>query len=541
MPAFLDSVAKRLGYSTAEDANARVRKALIAHSQFNRMHRRTFEAGQVSRLTADFVPTQVSIDTDLISRLRLMRTRSRFLFKNEPYAKRFAKLIQKNVVGSAGVQLVVHSNEDPEHESPLSIDQAKEIQTRWKAWACSPWVCTDRRTSWRQAQRLAAATAVTDGEAFARLVVSSDNPYLLSLRFMVPDQFDENYNANGLTNQIRMAVETNAESGERIAYWPSPTDPSDAYAYARKSGPKIRVPAGEMVHWFIPDFVGQTRGIPWLYSTLPQLNMLNGYADAELVASRVAAGKMGFFVMPEGTGYSGDGEDAAGNTITEVSPGSFEELPFGSDVKTFDPQHPNSNFAAFQKAMLRGTSAAGDVAYHTLSGDLESVNYSSARIGLLDERDGYTVLQDEFISGFCQPVFRAWLVAQAALGTIPLSPDEAMTFDAVTWRPRRWSWVDPQKEITAATQAVALRIKSRSQIIAESGESTFEATVAELAAEEELIDELGLAAPLPGTGSPPAQPAETPDKEDEAKGPADPPERQNGHAPRRSFSLGVKA
>jgi lambda family phage portal protein len=504
MPTLLDRIANRLGYASQD----RVKNALIAHAQASRLQKRTFEAGQVSRLTADFVPSQISIDTDLINRLRLMRMRSRFLFKNEPYAKRFARLIQKNIVGPAGVQLVVHGNDDPEHDSPLSPEAAKEIQKRWNAWACSPWVTTDRRSSWRQVQRLAATTTVTDGEAFVRIVISAANPYLVSLRFVVADQFDEQYNANGPTSQIRMAAETDADSGERIAYWPWPTDPSDAYAFTRKSGPRRRVPAGEVVHWFLPDFVGQTRGIPWLFATIPQLNMLNGYADAELVASRVSASKMGFFVMPEGQGYAGDGEDAAGNTVTEASPGTFEELPFGSELKQFDPQHPNANFANFQKAMLRGTAAGGDVSYHTLSGDLESVNYSSARIGLLDERDGYAMVQDEFVAGFCQPVFRAWLVAQASLGAIPLTAEAARTFDAVTWRPRRWSWVDPQKEINAAISAVGLRIKSRTQIIAETGESTFEATAAELAAEEELLDELDLLPALPGQPSPPTEAAE---------------------------------
>jgi capsid protein len=180
--------------------------------------------------------------------------------------------------------------------------------------------------------------------------------------------------------------------------------------------------------------------------------------------------------------------------------------------------------------MLRGVAAAGDVSYHTLTGDLESVNYSSARIGLLDERDGYAVLQDEFISGFCTPIFRAWLKAQAVLGTIPLSPEEAATFDEFLWRPRRWAWVDPQKEIAAATQAVALRVRSRTQIIAEQGGEIGQ-TFKELAAEEALLEALDL-----GTEEEPAQaaPIAPPRPEDEEEDEEEDEDRPPARAPRPS-------
>jgi lambda family phage portal protein len=455
--------------------------------------RRNYDAGSQSRLTADFPGSTVSADTDLVRQLRVMRGRSRTLFKNEPYMRRYVRLGEKNVAGPAGVQLTVLGGDDEENPTRLNRKEALVIERRWKAWAKSPWVCADGRTNWPRAQRRAMRNACIDGEVFVRFVSDSANPWLLALDWIVPDRMDEQFNSSlGGGGEMRLAIEFDGR-GRRVAYHPFRRDPVDYLpgSQRRGLGERMRIPSEEMVHWYLDDFVGQTRGVPWMFAAIPRVNMMGGYEEAELVASRVAASKMGFIVMPEGQEYEGDAHDEAGNTITEAQPGTFEELPHGTELKEFDPQHPNSNFAAFSKCMLRGIAAAGDVSYHTLSGDLESVNYSSARVGLLDERDGYEMLQDEFVGGFCQPIFRAWLMAQALLGEIPLSFEEARDFDEVIWRPRRWAWIDPQKEIGGAAQAVALRVKSRMQIVAEQG-GEWEQTRRELCTEEDKLVECGL-------------------------------------------------
>lgn len=511
----LERLAGRFGFVPRDT----VQRALAANAASARTFRRTFEAGQVSRLSADFTPSHASIDSELIARLRTMRLRSRYLFRSEPYARRFARVLQKNVVGQAGVQLTINKG-----SHGLPEEQANAIEERWKAWGASRFASVDGRRSWRQLQRAALGSAATTGEVFHRIVLSPSNPFLLSLQPFTPDQFDENFNSNGAATQIRMAVETRLGTGERVAYWPWQVDPGDVYAMRRGTA-RFQIPAGEMVHWYIPEEEGQTRGVPWLFAAIPLLNMLNGYAEAELVAARVVASKMGFIVPPEGAEYTGDGTDSEGNTITEASPGQFEELPPGSDLKQFDPQHPNANFGDFQKAMMRGVAAAGDISYHTLSGDLESVNYSSARIGLLDERDGYELLQDEFISGYCTPIFRTWLMAQASLGAIPMSVQDAAQFEGFTWRPRRWPWVDPQKEIVAAAAAVGLRVRSRTEICAEQGRE-FEPVAEELAKEAELLESLGLT-PEPAL---PGAPATPPGNDGKDQGDEKPSPRRNGHS-----------
>src|SRR6185312_11080590 len=124
---------------------------------------------------------------------------------------------------------------------------------------------------------------------------------------------------------------------------------------------RIRVPASEIIHCFLPLRVGQTRGIPWMAPAMFEMNMLLGYKDAEVTNARLSASKMGFFTSQLGTEETGDpaivqtGQQSnlmpgTGAQQMSAEPGSFENLPAGVDFKPWDPQHPQGNYAAFCEA-----------------------------------------------------------------------------------------------------------------------------------------------------------------------------------------------
>ena len=227
-----------------------------------------------------------------------------------------------------------------------------------------------------------------------------------------------------------------------------------------------------------------------MHAALMKVNMLDGYSDAELVAARVSAAKLGFIIPGETDQYQGDGEQLDGSQLMDAEPGSWEVLAKGSTVQPWDPQHPNASFSAFVNVMLRGIACAADVSYHSLTGDLSQVNYSSARIGLLDERDTWSMLQQHFIEHVAEPIFERFKEALMLSRRTTFSPMEAQNVQA-SWRPRRWAWVDPQKEISAAQQAVDLCVKSRKQIIEEQGGDS-ELTWTELKAETDRLKTDGL-------------------------------------------------
>ena len=119
-----------------------------------------------------------------------------------------------------------------------------------------------------------------------------------------------------------------------IAYWILASNIYD-YQPPNHSLKYIRIPASEMIHVYWQERPEQGRGIPWMSSAMIEGWNLKEYKINEIVASRVAAAKMGF--LEPGTGaedaYTGDDKDDQGNTITEVEPGAIEMLPGGYTFK----------------------------------------------------------------------------------------------------------------------------------------------------------------------------------------------------------------
>jgi lambda family phage portal protein len=186
----------------------------------------------------------------------------------------------------------------------------------------------------------------------------------------------------------------------------------------------------------------------------------------------------------------------------------------GVTLSSWNPDYPHANYESFVKQAMLGISAGLDVANHNLSGDMTGVNYSSARISELSEREQWMVLQGWFIFSMTRKVYGEWLPSALLRGDIRFAisgkalPAEKLGkfADASQFRGRRWRWVDPANEIKAAQQAVDLGVMSRTRIAAEQG-MELDDILDELTQEKAIMDAAGLTPPPP-PGSAVAQPAE---------------------------------
>lgn len=476
----LDSVLNRFGY---------VRSA----------SRRGYDAAQVNRLTSSWPTTNRSADAELRYSLKTLRARSRNLAMNNDYAKKFVNMCVTNVVGPSGITF---QNKAKDPSGKLDTDANTKIELAFAEWTKKENASVCGRLSWKEIQRLAIRTAARDGETYIRIVRGAENKFRFALQFIEADCIDEELNKelpNG--NRIKMGVEVN-QWGKPVAYHILSKHPGD-YSFAGATGNRHeRVPASEMIQLLIIERPDQTRGVPWMHTAMSRLNMLGGYEEAELVAARVAASKMGFFRTQEGfEGNSGNPSttDEAGEMQMEAEPGTFEQLPAGLDFVPWDPTHPAGNFSFFLKAMLRGVASGLGVAYNSLASDLESISYSSIRAGSIEERDSWKVLQGWMIDNFCQEVFTAWL-EMAMLTVLNLPVSKFDKFNRPAWKVRGWQWVDPLKDVKANVEAVNNGIATRTQILAEQGldiEEVFEELRFEktLAAEYGLVFDDGTSAP----------------------------------------------
>ena len=408
---------------------------------------RSYAGAQKGRLFADFFSNSKSADAELAPALRTLRDRSRELARNDSYVKRYLALLSANVVGTKGIRLSCKARDD---NGQLDIVGNQIIEREFARW-CKKANCTvTGKLSFIDAQKLFIETLARDGECLVKHVKTKDNPFNYSIQFIEADHLDEELTEiAGNNNKIRMGVEC-SPVGRPLAYHLFKNHPYDTDSYASPGQKYIRIPAEEMIHAYMQERPEMTRGVPWTATAMDKIHTLNGYRQAELTASRLAACKMGFYTSPGGDGYVGEDYEDTYSPIMEAEPGTFEQLPSGMDFKSFEPNHPTSAFDAFEKAILRGISSGLNISYHSLANDLSSVNYSSIRAGSLEDRAQFGVIQEFVVAHFIEPIFREWLEMAMTTNQIPLPMTRFDKFaDSATFIPRSWSYVDPQKEIQA--------------------------------------------------------------------------------------------
>lgn len=472
----VDSMMQRLGY--------------VKRSSHVPSHR-SYTAAMMNRLNQSWRAPISSADTETVFALRTLRARSRELARNNDYAKKFLAMCVTNIVGPRGI-ILQNRAKNPDGSQDRRANEI--IEAAWDEFG-KKGVCTvDGRLSLTEAQNLFISTVARDGEILVRKVRGFDNKFRFALQFIEGDYLDETYNAaQAGKNEVRMGVEFDSW-GKPVAYYLRKAHPGD-YAFSRVGSAYEyeRIPAEDIIHAFIQERPRQSRGIPWMHSAMARLNMVGEYEDAELVAARVGASKMGFFTKSESNpiNYIGDDKDEKGNIITEAEPGTFEQLPPGYDFKAFDPDHPVTNYGMFIKCVLRGVSSGLGVSYNSLASDLEGVNYSSLRDGKIEERDNWRILQSWMAGAFCTEIFGEWLRMALLTGNVKLPQEKYDKFNAPKWQPRGWQWVDPQKDQDASVTAINQGLKTRTAVLAEQGED-FEDTLDQLAAEQKLITEKGV-------------------------------------------------
>jgi lambda family phage portal protein len=468
---------------------------------------RAFHGADTGRLFSDFVSSSRSADSEIKPSLRVLRDRCREISRNHPYAKRYLQIMSTNVVGANGVRIQVRKRND---DNSLDSVGNRIIEQAWQQWGRAGFCTVDGRVSWVQAQRLFMETLARDGEVLIQKIKNpAGNPFGFSLKFLEADYLDEGYDArlaNG--NEVRMGVELDRRTGKPLNYYLFEDHPHHDQGYGSKTKRHHKiVPASEIIHCYLQDRAGQTRGVPWMSNVLTRLKMLDGYEEATLVNARVAASKMGFFTSPEGDGFVGDDYDNNA-PIMSAEPATFTQLPAGMSFTAFDPQNPTDSFAEFEKGILRGIASGLGVSYVSLANNLEGVSYSSIRQGTIEDRDHFKMVQQFMIDQFIDPVYRAWLEMAITVGRVNLPMGKYDLFaDQVIYRPRGFAWVDPAKEINASVTALNNGIVSLQDVHSQYGRDT-EEIFEQINREAELADRYGIDTAFQPFGTKlPAQPS----------------------------------
>lgn len=454
--------------------------------------RRMYEGALISRLTSDWVTSGSSADAEIWSSLRTLRNRARQLVRDNDYAAMALRTIQNNVVGQG---IPFQAQVKMQRGNRLDETINGQVEALWKRWTNARYCHTAGKLCFSEIERVVIRSIAESGEVFVRLVKQpfGGSPVPMALEVLEADWIDDRMTGrtaeNG--NEIRMGVEVDQWS-RPVAYWFLPKHPGDYLVNGSQQanfGSPVRVPAEEVLHLYVTQRPGQTRGVSWFASCLKRMHHLAGFEEAEVVRARASSALMGFITSPEGE-LQGD-EVMDNQRVQSFEPGVFRYLQPGESVTVPNLNAPDGEFEPFMRAMLRGMAAGLGISYASLSQDYSQSNYSSSRLSLLDERDQWRVLQNWLIENFHQRVLEEWLDLAVLSGALnlPLYETDPDRYRNVRWMPRGWSWVDPQKEITALREAEMAGYMTKAQIIAEGGndvEEVFQQRRRELDLAEEL-------------------------------------------------------
>jgi lambda family phage portal protein len=446
-----------------------------------------FKGADVTRLYSDRWQATNHPDTEVQYALRQLRASSRDLVRNNPYAAGAVNAIADNVIGWEGMQFRPHP---PTLDGEITRPVRWAIETAWRDW-CENYATVDGMESWFETERLISKTWATDGEVFIRRHRGFRNPYGYAVEVLDADLLDEDFNEkrDRTGREIVMGVEVD-EYGRPLAYHFWPEHP-DELGFRRE---RVRVPADQIAHHFVRYRPGQHRGFPLLTPALTTVEMIDGYTEAELVAARHHASTMGIITNndPEAIAVwaarmATQGERGKGDFQRRVkfTPGTTHELAPGQGWQTHSPEHPNSAFDGFVKALMRGVARAAGMSYLTLTGDVGEANYSSMRAGLIPERDHWRAVQKVTARRVHRPIHDDWRAMARLSGRIP-SVDYVPEF-----RGRRWQWVDPAKDLEAADGEIKLGHASRQEKAADRGRD-FEQIVDESREDMEYARENGV-------------------------------------------------
>ncbi len=449
-----------------------------------KQNKRTFHAANTGNLYSSWVLAQTSADVDIKNDLRSIRNRSRDLMQNDDYAKRFKGLVKRNVIGKKGIKL---QNRAKDLNGNLDKKANKQIEEAWKKW-CKKGNCdVTGKHSFIDIQKLCIGAMAEDGEVILRKVRGYKNDFAYALQIIEADHLDEQYNDKD--KNILLGIEYD-DWGKPIAYHLHKKHPGNGQL-EHTDNSRERVPASDIIHLFLPIRISATRGVPWMHTAMTRVKMVNGYEEAELVAARVAASKGGFYKQSENSEeYSGD-TMINGTPANEITPGEFEVLAPGWDFQAYDPQHPNAAFKDFMKVVLRGIASGLDISYNSLVNDLEGVNFSSLRSGVLEEREVWEELQNWLSEHLLDDVFADWLKISLSIGTVSLPFTKYEKFNSPEWLPRGFKWVDPLKDTQSNILLHKEGLKTHSMIFAEMG-LDIEEVYEQLQKEKELREQYGI-------------------------------------------------
>ncbi|MEN9437365.1 MAG: Stenotrophomonas phage, partial [Pseudomonadota bacterium] len=395
-----------------------------------------------------------SANTDHLADGATLRTRARSLVQNVPYIARAIESLVANTIGT-GI-------------TPRSLSKnAAAIDALWSQWAKV--ADADGHCDLYGLQSLAYRAMEQDGEVLIRLRPRRPEdglPVALQIQVLEIDWLDSAKMGTNGQNAIMNGIEYDA-LGKITAYWLWDQHPGELVAGRRNKANSYAVPAANIIHLYASQRPGQGRGFSRLAPVIARVRDVQLYEDAELQRknletrlSVLASGDVTAMSMTESEAQS---TVRATGELGTLASGGITQMPSGVNLTVVEPKAAGG-YVEYVKYQLHLIASGMGVTYEMMTGDVREVNFSSARVSMLEFRRNAEQMQWlTLIPRLCQPLWDAFCNAAILAGK--MRPGDT----AVDWATPKWDYVNPEQDVKANLAEVSGGFTSISEILRRRG------------------------------------------------------------------------
>jgi lambda family phage portal protein len=389
--------------------------------------------------------------------LASMRDRARRVYRENPIGKSILNTETDNVIAD-GFTLQAKTS---------SPDFNKEVEERWDLWM--EYADIRQMFCGSDLQRQAYRSPRRDGDGGIVLV---DRGTLGNsrLQFIPGDLIktpDGMYGDRNVVDGIEVDDATRP-----VAFHILDTDEWGKRQWAR-------VPASNFIY-LCPDLDDDlaVRG-PTCFSTVfGELDGLDGYKDAVITAARLGA-MIGLIFKESKPAASFNGLPSLTNSRGEqqkaltLENGTARYIGKDDDVVQVNAQQPMQQTPEFIRTQLRLIGIPFDMPLELIAKDMSTVNFASARIGLLQYYRACRVKQERFVRRCLDRIYFWWLSRERKKQVAGVDGAFVTEFPADYGKhkflPRAWDYTDPVSEAQADQLQIDMGTKSPQSVAAERG------------------------------------------------------------------------
>ncbi|MVO14816.1 phage portal protein [Parasedimentitalea huanghaiensis] len=379
---------------------------------------------------------------------------ARDMLRNNPRVVRANNLFSGYAIG-AGIRPVV------EMVSAEASQNKKRIEGLIEDHLLTTAIDADGNSTLFGLQSLSMKTIPTSGEVLLRrrLRRSKDGlPLPFQIQCLETDYLTTNRDTGQGTNGRR--IEDGIEYGPtgKSEFFHLHTEhPGSVYG----GGNVRRVAAEHIAHAFMVDRPGQKRGISWYTPVMPELMDIHKFMQGTLKRQEVAAMFAGILRR---VGSDDDPDGDSSDFLSEIEAGGILELDAGDELDWNEP--PSAMDAEPVVRLIDRLIASGlMLTYEGFTGDYSRVNYSSGRMGRMDQDPIVSFWQQELMIAKQMSRVGDWFKEAVHFKT-GIDPTEYR----LKWTAPRRPVVDPTKDYPALNKKVRSGFASRQSVIREAGE-----------------------------------------------------------------------